>query len=387
VPAQFTSIVAILGSVSIPQHGVTVEAHTVTGTPLRISSDASGTVTVSSPESIHVASISTTLAANPDSTMPQQLPAVNLRSCAGLMHVITAVQEVAEVGVGEAGHADLQVRVAGEHVAATMSTDSGYERQEVRVRGSRGPRRLLSNLWHNGQQSWRALGLRSILQSIPRIPSFAPNLDTADAPAACKFCVQCDTEYDDTGDIGDPVDPPDLSGDFTAGSTLEPCPSSLSPSSTDPRRPSAIAPSAPALSSEQPSTAQNGTAAAPSEAPAPAPDSGLASTIQNDGDRVGNNEEADPPAESGTDNGWYKGGIKYSIIAVAIAVVILIIVGIWACHRKRDHTAGGPKSISVQDGSRMDQHQLRHFDNRFSRSMSLRDAQAQHRMVCVPLQL
>jgi hypothetical protein len=172
---QFTKIVPILGTVPIPQHGMEIEVETLSGTPLRLTAEPCGAVRVSSPESTQVAILRPTLTETSEGSVASEVPAVNLQSCAGLVHIVFAVHDAAVTGIGFARARDWQLMAGSEHAAGVLASDAVRELQGAESGGSR---RLQAHMRRGDLHSTRVGVTRAILQTGSGLAGGMPVPDT-----------------------------------------------------------------------------------------------------------------------------------------------------------------------------------------------------------------
>lgn len=336
---QFKQIIAIPGSVPVPQPGKKVETQTVSGSTLWLSADHSGRVTVISPDSSNVAILKPTL--NPNYKESMQT-AVNLQSCVGLVHIVAEVRKASEGGID----------VLDSHVA-TKARPSWFpaavdKSQWTSLHVGRA-RRLLSHALQQEGAPSVMVGVRSLLEAVDPLISPGPNPDVTSA-------------------FPDPESPPTPNPEDAANATA---PEKVNPNEGDGDGAVAVSP---AVSST--ANADAPAAAVPDAAPPVAAGTTALEATEN---------SALP--EKRPSSG--RGNNSTIIIVIAVACAALLLAALVVCaailrRRKKNSERGGPsKSLSMGNRGVMYQ-QESHFGGSYTNSMALRHAQAPVPMVCMP---
>lgn len=339
---QFSRIVPILGTVSIPQRGMNVEVQAVSGDTLWLSADAFGTVTVASPASNSVGVLHSHISEASEGAEQYQVPAVNLQSCAGLVHVVSAVREAAAGSMAGSGAAHWQLIAELDHASGVLSAQEGGEREAVQALGAR---RGLSRLQPALVGKSRGILQETVINNLPPDPgNMAPDISPT---------------TDNNAVVGPPA--ANIPGQLNSTTADAAAPSPDGEDSLSEARAQAQAPGAANTDPAEVAGAVASNSAAPAEAPSPE-ESGM----------IGS-----PERQAGEKDGFFSGSTFFTILAACVAAVLLALCccGLY-CHRRRSRGAAGPsKSVPVRGGRAMSQQQGHEFDNNFSNSMHLRNAQ------------
>lgn len=335
---MFKQIIAIPGSVPVPQPGKKMETQTVSGSTLWLSADHSGRVTVVSPDSSNVAILKPTLLENYKESMQT---AVNLQSCVGLVHIVAEVRKASEGGID----------VLDSHIATKARPSwlpAAVDKSQWTSLHVGRARRLLSHALQQEGAPSVIVGVRSLLQAVDpsRIPG--PNPVTPEFP--------------------DPESPPTPSAEDAAKATA---PEKVNPDDGD----GAVA-VGPAVSSTL--NADAPAAAVPNAAPPMA----AGTTAPEATEATENSTLPEERASSGRGNNTI-------IIVIVVACAALLLAALVVCaailrRRKKNSERGGPsKSLSMGNRGVMYQ-QDSHFGGSYTNSTALRHAQAPVPMAMPP---